>query len=282
MTILFFTLLVFLCALFTGFLGSLTGLGGGIFLTPFLTIFLNIEPRYALSTSLVAVICTSSGASVTFLKEKLTNFRIGLFLETAAVIGAPVGATIALYLQKQLIFILFGLLLLSSAYSNIKGLKKGKKRDFSFDSDPLALKLNMPDQYLTSWGELITYPVRQIKTAWSLMFGAGVLSGVLGIGSGSLKVPAMDQVMGLPYKVSTATSNFMIGLTAIAGVSVYLREGFVLPELITPVIPGVLVGAYWGSKVASKIPANKTRRLFTTILCIFAFEMLFKGIAGLL
>lgn len=278
MTILLFTLLVFVCAFFTGFLGSLTGLGGGVFLTPFLTIFLKIEPHYALATSLIAVICTSSGASLTFLKEKLTNFRIGLFLETAAVVGAPVGATVAIYLPKQFIFILFGLLLLNSAYANVKGLKKGHHRDFNFASDPLALKLNMPDQYLTSWGEWITYPVRKIKTGWSLMFGAGILSGILGIGSGSLKVPAMDQVMGLPYKVSTATSNFMIGLTAIAGVGIYWREGFIIPELITPVIPGVLVGAYLGSKMVSRIPVHKMRWVFTIILSLFAIQMLFKGI----
>lgn len=278
MTILCFTMLVFLCALFTGFLGALTGLGGGIFLTPFLILFLKIEPHYVLATSLIAVICTSSGASHTFLKEKLTNFRIGLFLETAAVIGAPIGATVAIYLPKKFIFILFGFLLLSSAYSNIKGLKKGQQRDFGFASDPLALKLNMPSQYLTSWGEWITYPVRQIKTGWLLMFGAGILSGVLGIGSGSLKVPAMDQIMGLPYKVSTATSNFMIGLTAAAGVGVYWREGFVLPDLVLPVIPGVLAGAYLGSKLVSKIPVHKTRWIFTIILSIFAMQMLLKGL----
>lgn len=278
MTILFFTLLAFICALFTGLLGSLTGLGGGIFLTPFLTLFLDVDPHYALATSLIAVICTSSGASLTFLKEKLTNFRIGLFLETAAVIGAPIGATIALYLPKQLIFILFGLLLLNTAYLNVKGITNGNRRDFSFASDPLALKLKMPDQYLTSWGEWITYPVRQIKTGWSLMFGAGILSGILGIGSGSLKVLAMDRVMGLPYKISTATSNFMIGLTAIAGVGIYWREGFVLPELVTPVLPGVLVGAYLGSKMLSGIPIHKTRWVFTIAITFFAMQMLYKGI----
>ncbi|WP_032113782.1 sulfite exporter TauE/SafE family protein [Candidatus Paracaedibacter symbiosus] len=277
MTILNFSLIIFCCAISTGVLGALTGLGGGIFLTPILVMFLGIEPHYALATSLIAAISTSSGASITFLKEKLTNFRIGLFLETAAVIGAPIGAMIAIYLPKQLIFILFGLLLSNAAYSNVKGLEKGQRRNFNFISDPLALKLDMPDQYMTSWGEIITYPVRKIKMGWSLMFGAGVLSGVLGIGSGSLKVLAMDQIMGLPYKVSTATSNFMIGLTAIASVGVYWSQGFLIPELTMPVIPGVLIGAYIGSKTVAQIPIHKTRWIFTIVLTIFAIQMLVKG-----
>ncbi len=278
MTVLFFTFFVFFISIATGVLGALTGLGGGIFLTPFLTIFLGIDPHYALATSLIAAISTSSGASIHFLKEKLTNFHIGFFLETAAVVGAPIGAMIAIYLPKKFIFILFGLLLTNSAYANVKGLKKGVRRDFSFQSDPLAVELGMPDQYMTSWGELITYPVRQIKKGWSLMFGAGILSGILGIGSGSLKVLAMDQIMGLPYKISTATSNFMIGLTAVASVGVYWSEGFLIPELAMPVIPGVLIGSYIGSKTVSNIPIEKTRWIFSVILSVFAIQMLLKGI----
>jgi len=278
MIISIFIILVFLIALGTGFIGSMTGLGGGIFLTPFLVILMGIDPHYALATSLIAVICTSSGASVTFLKEKLVNFRIGLFLETAAIIGAPLGALIAVDMPKKLILILFALLLLYSAYANIKGTRSGQRRDFSFESDPLALKLNLPDLYTTSWGEVITYPVRKIKIGWTLMFGAGILSGVLGIGSGSLKVLAMDKMMGLPYKVSTATSNFMIGLTAMASVSVYWQEGFLIPELVIPVIPGVLAGSYMGAKSVTKIPIHKVRWLFTIVMTIFSLQLFAKGI----
>lgn len=278
MTILSFTLLIFLIAVATGILGALTGLGGGIFLTPVFVIFLGIEPHYALATSLISVICTSSGASIHFLKERLINFRIGFFLETAAIIGAPIGAMVAIYMPKKFIFILFGLLLLNSAYSNVKNLKNGVRRNFNFNSDPLALKLDMPDQYMTSWGELITYPVRKIKMGWSLMFGAGILSGVLGIGSGSLKVLAMDQIMGLPYKVSTATSNFMIGLTAIASIGIYWQKGYVIPELAMPVIPGVLMGAYLGAKAVANFPIQRTRWIFSILMTIFALQMLIKGV----
>lgn len=278
MTILTFTLLVFLMALGTGFLGSMTGLGGGIFLTPFLVILMGIDPHYALASSLIAVICTSSGASVTFLKEKLVNFRIGFFLETAAIIGAPIGALIAVDMPKKLILILFACLLLYSAYANIKGTQKGQRRNFNFDSDPLAVKLHLPDLYTTSWGEVITYPVRKIKIGWSLMFGAGILSGVLGIGSGSLKVLAMDKMMGLPYKISTATSNFMIGLTAMASVGIYWREGFLIPELVIPVIPGVLAGSYLGAKAVTNIPIHKIRWIFTIVMAFFSLQLFIKGL----
>lgn len=265
-------------ALGTGFIGSMTGLGGGIFLTPFLIILMGVDPHYALATSLVAVICTSSGAAATFLKEKLVNFRIGLFLETAAIIGAPIGALIAVDMPKKLILVLFAFLLLYSAYANIKGAHSSQRRDFNFKSDPLAVKLSLPDLYTTSWGEIIIYPVRKIKVGWSLMFGAGILSGVLGIGSGSLKVLAMDKMMGLPYKVSTATSNFMIGLTATASVGIYWQEGFLIPELVIPVIPGVLAGSYMGAKTVTKIPIYKIRWIFTIVMTIFSLQLFAKGL----
>ena len=278
MTILTFILLVFCIAIMTGFIGALTGLGGGIFLTPFLIILLGIDPHYALATSLIAVICTSSGASSTFLNQRLVNFRIGLFLETAAIVGAPIGAIIAIYMPQRFILLSFSLLLAYSAYTNIKGNQSGQRRNFNFASDPLAIQLKMPDLYTTSWGERITYPVRKIKLGWSLMFGAGILSGALGIGSGSLKVLAMDKIIGLPYKVSTATSNFMIGLTAIAGVNIYWREGFLSPELVIPVIPGVLIGAFIGARTVSKISIPKIRWIFTIVLGVFALQLFVKGL----
>lgn len=265
-------------ALVTGFIGAMTGLGGGIFLTPFLIILIGVEPHYALATSLISVICTSSGAAGTFLKEKLVNFRIGLFLETAAIIGAPIGALIAVDMPKKMILILFAFLLLYSAYTNIKDAHSGQRRNFNYESDPLALKLNLPELYTTSWGEIISYPVRKIKMGWSLMLGAGILSGILGIGSGSLKVLAMDKMMGLPYKVSTATSNFMIGLTATASVGVYWQKGFLIPELLIPVIPGVLAGAYMGAKTVTKIPIYKIRWIFTIVLTIFSLQLFAKGL----
>lgn len=277
MTVTSFTLFLLLCSFGTGILGSITGLGGGIFLTPFLTLIAGVEPHYALGASLIAVICTSSGASIPFLKEGLTNYRIGLFLETAAVISAPFGALVAVYLSKKWIYLLFGGLLLNAAYSNIKRITPAR-RDFSHPSDALALSLNMPAEYTTTWGERIVYPVRRLKTAWGIMLSAGFLSGVLGIGSGWMKILAMDNVMGIPYRVSLGTGNFIMGITALASVGIYWQEGFIIPEIIMPVILGVLSGAYVGAKIVPAIPIMKIRFIFVIILGFFALQMLIRGI----
>lgn len=240
---------------------------------------MGVDPHYALGTSLIAVICTSSGASIPFLKEGLTNYRIGLFLETAAVVGAPLGAIIAIYLPKQGIFILFGLLLLNASYSNAKRITNNR-RDFNHESDPLAISLNMPEKYTTTWGETILYPVRRLKTAWGIMLSAGVLSGVLGIGSGWMKILAMDHVMGIPYRVSLGTGNFIMGITALASVGIYWQEGYIVPEIIMPVMMGVLGGAYVGAKIVPSVPIAKIRFLFVLILGFFAIQMLIRGFYG--
>lgn len=276
MSFLSFFLIVFSIGLGTGLIGSLTGLGGGIFLTPFLVLLLGVEPPYALATSLIAVICTSCGASIPFLKEKLVNYRIGFFLETAAIIGAPIGAALALKLPHNFLFLLLAFLLFYCSYTTVKG-NTASPQPISFSSDPLAVQLNLPSQYTLSGGEVTTYPVRNLKSAWATMLGAGVLSGILGIGSGSLKVLAMDKQMGLPYKVSTATSNFMIGLTAMAGLGVYWRGGFFAPELVLPIIPGVLIGSHLGAKIVRHIPVTRLRWFFAFTLFIFATQLCWKG-----
>src|SRR6201998_2674940 len=227
MTVLDFTVVVAIVSFAAGLLGSLTGLGGGVVLVPLLTIFFHVDIRYAIGASLVSVIATSSGAAAAYVKEGFTNIRIGMFLEIATTLGALLGAYVALAVPTQSIAVIFGVMLLYSAYlsGRPQPIVPGDDRP-----DPLATRLRMNGSYPSLDGPR-TYYVHRVPLGFSLMFGAGTLSGLLGIGSGAVKVLAMDQAMGIPFKVSTTTSNFMIGVTAAASAGVYLSRGYVDPGL---------------------------------------------------
>ncbi len=220
-----FTLLVGMGSLLAGFLGSLTGLGGGVVIVPMLTLLFHVDIRYAIGAALVSVIATSSGAAAAYVKEGYSNVRVGMFLEIATTVGALVGAAVALHLHVSVIAIIFGFALISSAFSSLR-----EKPEHKIDVAPdrIATWLRMDSSYPTPEG-ITPYHVRGVPLGFALMFGAGVLSGLLGIGSGAVKVLAMDQAMKLPFKVSTTTSNFMIGVTAAASAGIYLSRGYVDP-----------------------------------------------------
>ncbi len=251
-----------------GFLGSLSGLGGGIIVTPILTLFLGVDLRYAIGASLISVIATSSGAAAAFVREGLSNIRIGMFLEVATTMGAIFGAYLANLIPTHALAILFGLILLHSAW---QAAREHHDESKSIKPDPLAeqLKLNGAD-----------YKVTRVKTGFAMMFGAGTISGLLGIGSGSLKVIAMDQAMRIPFKVSTATSTFMIGVTAAASATVYLNRSYVEPALVMPVMLGVLVGSIGGARLLPVLPVKVLRRLFATLVGAIAVEMIYSGVRG--
>lgn len=276
MNILEFTLIVGFSSGLAGFLGALTGLGGGTVLVPVLTLLFSVDIRYAIGASLVSVIATSSGAAAAYVKEGFTNIRIGMFLEVATTIGALVGAFLAAKLSTSLIAVVFGIVLLYSAY-----LSSRPKPDRPTDAPPdsLATRLNLNGSYPIAEGQQ-TYSVQHVPLGFGLMVVAGALSGLLGIGSGAVKVLAMDQAMQLPFKVSTTTSNFMIGVTAAAGAGVYLNRGYIDPGLSMPVMLGVLAGSLLGARALVHSNTQLLRQVFSIVILGLAVQMIFNGITG--
>ena len=260
-----------------GFLGSLTGLGGGFIITPVLTIVFGADIRYAIGASLVSIIATSSGAAAAYVKEGFTNLRVGMLLEIATVTGALVGASLVTVLPTRALFVVFGLVLLASAYLTTR--PHAEHLTMSLPPDRLASRLRLDSEYPTPAGPQ-RYRVRHVPGGFALMWVAGLLSGLLGIGSGAVKVLAMDQVMYLPFKVSTATSNFMIGVTAAASAGIYLRHGYVDPGLAMPVTLGVLAGSLVGARLLFGAKTTRLRLLFALALVAVAAEMIYKGVGG--
>ncbi|HTA50204.1 MAG TPA: sulfite exporter TauE/SafE family protein [Verrucomicrobiae bacterium] len=276
MTTLEFSLLVCAGSFVAGFLGALTGLGGGVVLVPMLTLLLGVDIRYAIGASLVSVIATSSGAAATYVKEGFSNIRIGMFLEVATTLGALAGATLAIHVSTSAISIVFGLVLMGSAYLSRKPRPKNERNT---PPDPLATRLRLNGSFPDVDG-VRNYNVHRVPLGWTLMFGAGTLSGLLGIGSGAMKVIAMDQAMKIPFKVSTTTSNFMIGVTAAASAGVYLARGYIDPGLAMPIVLGVLAGSLLGTRVLVKADTTWLRRVFSLVIALLGIEMLYKGLSG--
>lgn len=276
MNVLEFTILVWLFSLIAGFLGALTGLGGGIVITPLLTLAFGVDIRYAIGATLVSVIATSSGAAAAYVREGFSNIRIGMFLEIATTVGAIVGAFLAAKISTAAIGVIFGIVLLHSAYVSSR-----PRRDRALDSrpDPLATRLKMDGSYPTPEGPT-AYRVHAVPAGFGLMFGAGVMSGLLGIGSGAVKVIAMDQAMRLPFKVSTTTSNFMIGVTAAASAGVYLTRGYIDPSLAMPVMLGVLPGSLVGARILARAQTKLLRLIFGVVIAVLALEMIYHGLSG--
>lgn len=274
-----FVAILFIGALVAGFLGSLTGLGGGVIIVPLLTLGMGVDIRYAIGTSLVAVIATSSGAAAAYVKEGITNIKIGMFLETATTAGAMVGAALAVIVPAYSLMILFGMVLL---YSGIISFKNRKEeilpvKKIRIKESKLAKLLNLDGKYQTLSGRS-SYKVHNLVGGYLMMILAGILSGLLGIGSGAFKVIAMDSIMKLPFKVSSATSNFMIGVTAAASAGVYLTRGYIDPVLSMPVVIGVLLGSLIGAKTLMKSKTKSLRIVFAIVITLLAVEMLYNGI----
>jgi uncharacterized membrane protein YfcA len=273
---LIFTAAVGASSLLAGFLGSLTGLGGGVVIVPLLALVFGVDIRYAIGASLVSVIATSSGAAAAYVKEGFSNIRIGMFLEIATTIGALVGASLAAYLSTSAIAVVFGIVLVYSAF-----LSGRPRHEAVLDRtpDPLATRLRLNASYPGPEGPQ-PYHVRGVPMAFTLMFGAGSLSGLLGIGSGAVKVLAMDRAMRIPFKVSTTTSNFMIGVTAAASAGVYLNRGYIDPGLAMPVMLGVLFGSTLGARVLVSAHTRVLRLVFAAVIFALAVEMLYNGFSG--
>ncbi|MCX6971236.1 MAG: sulfite exporter TauE/SafE family protein [Verrucomicrobia bacterium] len=272
----YFDIAVGAASFFAGVLGSLIGLGGGIIITPLLVLCFGIDLRYAMGAALCSVIATSSGAAAAYLRDGISNMKIGLFLCVATTVGAVCGAILATVLDQSLLAIIFGVALLATVFLSLK--KKPETRLLPAESDPLALKLDLPGELPEPDGTISPYGVAALVPGFCVMWVAGVLSGLLGIGSGAFKVLAMDQIMRLPFKVTTATSNFMIGVTAAASVGIYLKKGYLDPALVSPVALGVLAGAFVGARLLPVAPVKLLRAVFLTAVSFIALQMIWKGL----
>jgi len=276
MSVLVFTLIILAGSCFAGLIGSLTGLGGGFIIIPLLTIGLHVDIHYAIGASLVSIIATSSGSAAAYVREGITNMRLGMFLEVATTLGAVCGAMLAMYIPTHLLAVLLGFILIFSALLSLK-----KKVQYIHDKhNPWAEKLKLNGSYPTSEGT-VNYSVTRIGGGFITMLFAGLLSGLLGIGSGALKVLAMDSIMRVPFKVSTTTSNFMIGVTGAASAVVYLQRGYIDPSISMPVVIGVLVGALAGSKIlVNSNSSGWLRWVFVVVVVALASQLIYNGITG--
>lgn len=256
-----------------GVFGALLGLGGGVVIVPVLTLGLGINIRYAIGASIVSVIATSSGAAATYVKDHLTNIRVAMLLEVATTLGALCGAVASAFVPEKQLFFVFSAILFYSAWIMLR--KRHHEEvaplvNADYWAKKFRLNASYPDHAL---GKEIPYAVTHVPLGFSLMLGAGVISGLLGIGSGALKVPAMDSAMRLPIKVSAATSNFMIGVTAAASAGAYYMRGDILPLLAAPVALGVLLGSWIGTKLMMRLHSKKIRVIFIGVLAVIAVQM---------
>lgn len=276
MTILVFTLILLLAAYCAGLLGSLTGLGGGVVIIPVLTLGFGVDFHYAIGAALVSSIATSSGSGSAYVKEGMTNVRLGMFLEIATSIGAVCGAAVAIYLNNNIIAVIYGCVLLLTA-----AMQQRRKSDHDgVKGSEMARRLRLYGTFPQKDGSLKRYELRHVGRGFSVMYVAGVLSGILGIGSGVLKVLAMDAMMKVPFKVSTTTSNFMMGVTACASAVIYVQRGIIEPGLACPVMIGVLLGALTGARLLKQMNVKVLRQIFCVAITLVALNMIWQGMAG--
>ena len=272
-----FEVIVFTGSVAAGFLGALAGLGGGVLIVPLLTVGFGIDIRYAIGASIVSVIATSSGAAATYVRDQITNLRVGMFLEIATTTGAMVGAYLAGLVQPAALFLVFGLVLGSSAVPLM--VRIGEELPQGVVGDSWSKRLRLGSIYHdAALDQTVTYQVARVPLGLGMMLVAGLLSGLLGIGSGAFKVLAMDVGMRLPMKVSTTTSNFMIGVTAAASAGIYFSRGDVNPLIAAPVALGVLLGAGIGSRLLTRLRNKTLRMIFVPLLLVISLQMILRGL----
>lgn len=276
MTTLVFTSILLAASLLAGLVGALTGLGGGVVVIPVLTLGFGIDFHYAVGAALVASIATSSGSGSAYVREGITNIRLGMLLEIATTLGAVAGAVVAVWLRSSVIAIIYGAVLLLTAAAQ----QRRRSDHDGVVGSAMARRLRLFGTYPQRDGTLKAYELRHVGGGFGVMLVAGVLSGILGIGSGVLKVIAMDGIMKVPFKVSTTTSNFMIGVTACASAVVYVQRGNIVPGIAFPVMIGVLIGALTGARLLHKLDVGLLRRIFCLVILAVAINMIYMGFTG--
>lgn len=267
-------LLLLVTSLGAGFLGAILGLGGGIIVIPFLTLVYKVDIRYAIAASLISIVATSSGAAASYLKDSLTNLRLAVFLEVGTVLGAILGFLLASFISTKVLFLLFAFFLFFSAVMMIRR----REEHSSQANHPWAEHLKLAGHYPNEKGEWVHYKIARVPWGFFAMILAGVLSALLGIGAGIFKVLAMDTAMKLPMKVSSATSNFMIGVTAAASAGAFLIRGDVRPEIAAPVAVGIIIGSFFGARLMTRLPAFRIRQIFVVVLMFVSLQMMIRGL----
>jgi uncharacterized membrane protein YfcA len=268
--------MLFLVAVVAGFIGAMSGMGGGVVLIPALTL-MGVDIKYAIAISILSVIATSSGSASAYVRDRLTNLRVGMFLEMFTILGAIGGASITLIIAKRPLFILFGIVLLISW--SLLLVRRGEAPKPAVKQDAFSRWLGLQGQYYDlASKQTVVYRGRRAYFGGPLMFLAGLIAGLLGIGAGAIKVLILDLIMGLPPKVSTTTSNLIIGVTALAGTSVYLAAGLIEPQMAAPIVLGILVGAFSGTRVLVRLSNRAVRLFFLVILAGLGIEMIVRGI----
>ena len=276
MFVLEFILFLFLISIFAGVFGSIVGLGGGVVIIPVLTILLGVDIHFAIGASIVAIIGTSSGAASTYVRDKVTNLRIGMFLELASTTGAIIGAAVAAYTNSAALELIFGGILLVTLVPTV--MKIGEDIPKSPELKGLSKRLGLTGSYVETNGSLVKYNAEKPAEGLAGTWVAGILSGLLGIGGGAFKVLSMDLAMKLPMKVSTTTSNFMIGVTAAASAGIYFARGDVDPLIVAPVALGILIGASLGARILLRSRNATIRKVFAIVLAVAALEMVLSAL----
>lgn len=271
--------ILLLVGIFAGSLGALLGIGGGMIIIPILSVLMNLPMRYAIGASVIAVIATSSGATIAYLKDDLLNLRVAMFLEIATTVGAIAGAVLTGVIDGKWLEVLFGIFLIYSTYNMIQKLRGKIKADaVGVTDDRWAQRLKLQGSYYDQLsGQEQHYQVTHVPGGFAMMFGAGLASGLLGIGSGVFKVIAMDTIMRMPLKPSSATSNLMMGVTAAASATVYFFNGSIQPHIAGPLAIGILIGAAIGTRLMQRIQPRVLRMIFVPILFIMGLQMILKG-----
>ena len=271
---------LFLASVAAGFVGAMSGMGGGVVLIPALTL-LGMDIKQAIAISIVSVVATSSGAASAYVRDRLTNLKVGMFLEMFTIVGALAGASLTLLVPEQPLFVAFGLVLLGTWTTLLFQPQAGQPS--TAHQDGFTRWLDCDGSYYDQvCGQTVQYYAVRAYLGGPLMCGAGLIAGLLGVGAGAIKVLIFDVAMGLPPKVATTTSNLIIGVTALAGTSVYLASGLIDPGLAAPVILGILLGAFLGTRLLVRLRNQAIRRFFLVVLLALGVEMLVRGVRGVL
>ncbi|KZU60558.1 Arginine/ornithine antiporter ArcD [Lactiplantibacillus plantarum] len=261
-----------------GIFGAILGIGGGMIVTPILTLGLGLDIKYAIGASIIAVIATSSGSTIAYLRDEMLNLRVAMFLEIATTVGAVIGAVLTGVLNATFLYFLFGALLVFTTYNMIRKLMSKNGELPSVKDDKLATQLNLNGTYYDkALNKQVDYQVENVPGGFSMMFGAGFASGLLGIGSGAFKVLAMDTIMHMPLKPSSATSNLMMGVTAAASAMVYFFNGSIKPGIAAPLAIGIIVGALIGSRIMTRLKPRLIRMIFVPVMLYLGIQMIAKG-----
>lgn len=271
-------LLMLSVSIFAGIMGSILGIGGGMIVTPIVTLAMGLDIKYAIGASIIAVIATSSGSTIAFLKDDVLNLRVAMFLEIATTIGAIIGALLTGAFEPMILYILFGSLLVFSSWNMYRKMRSGQEVLQQVHADKWAEKFNLNSSYYDkNTKQQVDYQVENVPGGFLIMLGAGLASGMLGIGSGAFKVMAMDGAMKMPLKPSSATSNLMMGVTAAASATVYFFNGSIRPDLAVPLALGILGGSTIGTRIMQILPSKLIRLIFIPILLYLGLQMILKG-----